>query len=142
MCGETLPRRAALYVCSECLGPLEVTYDYDSIREAVSPAEVSTRAKSLWRYRELLPIEGEPRTGFHSGFTPARPRGTPRQAAGRLRAVHQGRLRQPSDLLVQGPRRLGRGDARRGAGFTVFACASTGNLANSVSAHAARLGLD
>ena len=54
MCGESYPA-AALYVCSECLGPLEVSYDYDSIREAVNPAEVSTRANNLWRYRELLP---------------------------------------------------------------------------------------
>ena len=141
MCGETYPA-TALYVCSECLGPLEVTYDYDSIREAVSPAEVSTRAKSLWRYRELLPIEGEPRTGFHSGFTPL------------VRAERLGKQLGVSELYIKDDSvnhptfsykdRVVSVAATRAVelGFNVFACASTGNLANSVAAHAARLGLD
>ena len=60
----------ALWVCSQCLGPLEVVYDYDAIAPLVSRETIGARAKNLWRYRELLPIAGEPRTGFHSGFTP------------------------------------------------------------------------
>ena len=52
-----------------CLGPLEVTYDYDAIRAAVTRDEIGARPENLWRYRELLPVN-TPRTGFYSGFTP------------------------------------------------------------------------
>ena len=84
---------------------------------------------------------GRAATGFHSGFTPLIRADRLAQRLG-VGALHQGRLGQPSDLLLQGPRGLGRRHACRGAGVHVFACASTGNLANSVSAHAARLGLE
>jgi threonine synthase len=60
----------ALWVCSKCLGPLEVTYDYTDIARTISRERIESRPRNLWRYRELLPIEGEPRTGLHSGFTP------------------------------------------------------------------------
>ena len=60
----------ALYVCNQCLGPLEVVYDRDSQKAAVTRETIENRPPSLWRYRELLPIEGEPLTGFSSGFTP------------------------------------------------------------------------
>ena len=68
LCGATYPPEA-LWVCSECLGPLEVAYDYDAVRQAMTRELVESRPRSLWRYQELLPVE-EPRTGFHSGFTP------------------------------------------------------------------------
>ena len=69
LCRAEYPAEA-LWVCSQCLGPLEVVYDYDAITPLVSRETIGARAKNLWRYRELLPIAGEPRTGFHSGFTP------------------------------------------------------------------------
>ena len=68
LCGATYPAEA-LWVCGECLGPLEVSYDYAAVRGVVSRSLIESRPQSLWRYRELLPVE-EPRTGFHSGFTP------------------------------------------------------------------------
>src|SRR5215468_5699870 len=68
MCGTGFPAEA-LFVCDQCLGPLEVTYDYDAIGRALTREQVSARPENLWRYRELLPVT-EPRTGFHSGFTP------------------------------------------------------------------------
>jgi threonine synthase len=141
MCGATY-RAEALFVCGECLGPLEVTYDYDAIREAVTPDAVSMRPGNLWRYRELLPIAGEPQTGFHSGFTPL------------VRADRLARRLGVSELYIKDDSvnhptfsykdRVVSVAATRAVelGFSVFACASTGNLANSVSAHAARLGLD
>ena len=67
LCKATFPAEA-IYVCDRCLGPLEPVYDYDAIR--LTREEIAGRPKNLWRYRELLPITGEPRTGFHSGFTP------------------------------------------------------------------------
>jgi threonine synthase len=67
LCGKRYAAEAS-WVC-ECLGPLEVTYDYAAIRDAISRELIESRPKSLWRYRELLPVE-EPKTGFYSGFTP------------------------------------------------------------------------
>ena len=139
MCGTTFPAEA-LFVCDQCLGPLEVTYDYDAIGRAVTRDEVSARPQNLWRYRELLPVD-EPRTGFHSGFTPL------------VKADRLARRLGVSELYVKDDSvnhptfsykdRVVSVAASRAVdlGFEVFACASTGNLANSVAAHAARLGL-
>ena len=69
MCGTPFPAEA-LYVCDQCLGPLEATYDADGIRARVSRELIESRPPNLWRYREFLPIEGKPRTGFFSGYTP------------------------------------------------------------------------
>ena len=69
LCGTTFPP-TALWVCDQCLGPLEVTYDYAAIAPLVSRALIESRPKNLWRYREFLPIANEPLTGLHSGFTP------------------------------------------------------------------------
>src|SRR5262249_18690019 len=66
-CGARFPAEA-LYVCDRCLGPLEPEYDYTAV--PLTRQEIARRPGNLWRYRELLPIAGEPRTGFHSGFTP------------------------------------------------------------------------
>jgi threonine synthase len=139
LCGATYPAEA-LWVCSECLGPLEVTYDYAAVRGAVSRGLIEARPQSLWRYRELLPVE-EPRTGFHSGFTPL------------VRAARLGREMGLSELYIKDDSvnhptfsykdRVVSVAATRAVelGFPVFGCASTGNLAGSVAAHAARLGL-
>jgi threonine synthase len=141
MCGASFPAEA-LFVCDQCLGPLEVTYDYEAVRAAVTRDEVSARPQNLWRYRELLPIAGEPRTGFHSGCTPL-------IRADRLAARLGLRELYIKDDSVNHPSfsykdRVVSVAATRAVelGFRVFACASTGNLANSVSAHAARLGLE
>ena len=69
LCKAGFPAQA-LWVCDKCLGPLEVVYDYDKIRQNISRATIESRANNLWRYRELLPIDGEPRTGHYSGYTP------------------------------------------------------------------------
>src|SRR5207248_3041632 len=68
LCGKVYPAEA-LWVCSECLGPLRVTYDYQAMRGTVTRALIESRPRSLWRYEALLPVES-PRTGFHSGCTP------------------------------------------------------------------------
>jgi threonine synthase len=138
LCGATYPAEA-LWVC-ECLGPLEVTYDYDAIREAISRDAIESRPRSLWRYLELLPVE-EPKTGFHSGFTPL------------VKATRLARELGVAEVYIKDDSvnhptfsykdRVVSVAATRAVelGFQVFACASTGNLAGSVAAHAARLGL-
>src|SRR3954453_15931482 len=140
LCHAKFPAKA-LWVCDKCLGPLEVIYDYDAVRRDISRAKIEARAKNLWRYRELLPIEGEPRTGLYSGYTPL-------VKADRLAKRLGVRELYLKDDSVNHPTfsykdRVVSVAATRAVelGFTVFGCASTGNLANSVSAHAARLGL-
>ena len=68
-CGQEYPI-SPLHVCETCFGPLEVTYDYAKIRAAISRATIERRPHNLWRYRELLPVDGEPEVGPFSGFTP------------------------------------------------------------------------
>jgi threonine synthase len=139
LCKATFPAEA-LYVCERCLGPLEPVYDYTSIR--VTRDEIAARPKNLWRYRELLPIEGEPRTGFNSGFTPlVRCDRLARRLGVEELYVKDDSVNHPTlsykDRVVSVA-------ATRAVelGFDVLACASTGNLANSVAAHAARLDLE
>ena len=91
VCKAPFPAQA-LYVCDQCLGPLEVAYDYDGIKRQVSRELIESRPPSLWRYREFLPIEGEPRTGLQSGFTPLMRAGAAGAGARTARALHQGRF--------------------------------------------------
>ena len=139
LCKATFPAEA-LWVCEKCLGPLEPFYDYKSIK--VTREEIERRPKNLWRYRELLPITGEPRTGFNSGFTPL------------VRCTRLAERLGLSELYIKDDSvnhptlsykdRVVSVAATRALelGFDVLACASTGNLANSVAAHAARLGVE
>lgn len=141
VCSAMFPAEA-LWVCGKCLGPVEPVYDYPAVQRQLTRATIEVRPKNLWRYRELLPITGEPRTGFHSGFTPL-------VRAQRLASELGLRELYIKDDSVNHPTlsykdRVVSVAATRAVelGFTVFGCASTGNLANSVSAHAARLGLE
>jgi threonine synthase len=139
LCKATFPAEAT-YVCDKCLGPLEPIYDYRAI--ALPRDQIERRPKNLWRYRELLPITGEPRTGFNSGFTPL------------VRCDRLARRIGVSELYIKDDSvnhptlsykdRVVSVAATRAIelGFDVLACASTGNLANSVAAHAARLGVE
>ncbi len=139
LCGKRYPAEAS-WVCVECLGPLEVSYDYDAVRSVMTRSLVESRPRSLWRYLELLPVN-EPRTGFNSGFTPL------------VRATRLAREMGLAELYIKDDSvnhptfsykdRVVSVAATRAVelGFQVFGCASTGNLAGSVAAHAARLGL-
>src|SRR5207249_2319570 len=109
---------------------------------ALTREQVASRPKNLWRYRELLPIAGEPRTGFNSGFTPLVrcDRLAARLGLGEL-YVKDDSVNHPT--LSYKDRVVSVAATRaKELGFDVLACASTGNLANSVSAHAARLGME
>ena len=68
-CGRRYPKDA-IHVCEFDFGPLEAAYDYPAIAKQVTRAKIEARPRSMWRYRELLPIEGEPLVGKHTGFTP------------------------------------------------------------------------
>src|SRR6188474_339580 len=68
-CGQEYPQEP-LHVCELCFGPLEIQYDYAAIRKTITRETIASRERNLWRYRELLPINGEPRVGLYSGCTP------------------------------------------------------------------------
>src|SRR6266481_7863649 len=139
-CGQDYPI-SALHVCEGCFGPLEVVYDYVRIKAAISRAIIERRPHNLWRYRELLPVEGEPEIGLNSGFTPL-------VKAERLGAELGLKRLYIKDDTVNHPT-LSYKDRvvsvaiskAREFGFTTVSCASTGNLATAVAAHAARAGL-
>ncbi len=68
-CGRTYPQ-APHHICEYCFGKLEVDYDYEAIGSAVSREVIEERPANMWRYREFLPIDGEPIVGVDVGFTP------------------------------------------------------------------------
>jgi threonine synthase len=139
LCGATYPPKAS-WVCSECLGPLEVTYDYDAVRKVMSRELIESRPRSLWRYVELLPVI-EPRTGFHSGFTPLVRASRLADALGLDELyIKDDSVNHPTFSYKDRVVSVAATKALE-LDFPVFGCASTGNLAGSVAAHAARLGL-
>jgi threonine synthase len=139
LCKATFPAEAT-YVCEKCLGPLEPVYDYAAVR--LTRQDIERRPKNMWRYRELLPIAGEPQTGFHTGFTPLvrcdrlADRLGLRELYIKDDSVNHPTLSYKDRVVSVAATRA------KELGFEVLACASTGNLANSVSAHAARLGME
>ncbi|HKT82080.1 MAG TPA: threonine synthase [Vicinamibacterales bacterium] len=130
----------AVYVCDRCLGPLEPVYDYGSMH--LTRDVIESRPESIWRYRELLPITGEPQTGFHTGFTPlVRCDRLAERLGIRELYIKDDSVNHPT--LSYKDRVVSVAATRaKELGLEVLACASTGNLANSVSAHAARLGME
>jgi threonine synthase len=140
-CGQDYPI-SPLHVCEMCFGPLEVNYDYARIKAALSRSIIERRPHNLWRYRELLPVESEPEIGTNSGFTPL-------VKAERLGAELGVRHLYIKDDTVNHPT-LSYKDRvvsvaitkAREFGFKTVSCASTGNLATAVAAHAARAGLN
>jgi len=139
-CGESYDWKP-LHVCELCFGPLEIGYDYDAIAKILSRKTIESRPRNLWRYKELLPVSGEPRIGLYSGFTPLVKADRLAKALGVEDLwVKDDSCNHPTfsykDRVVSVAI-----SAAIEFGFDTVSCASTGNLANSVSAHAARAGL-
>ena len=138
-CGREYPIEP-IYVCEFCFGPLEVAYDYKSIASAISREKIEKRPHNLWRYRELLPIDGDPQVGLNSGYTPLL------KADNLAKVLGVDELYKKDDTVVHPT--LSFKDRvvsialtkAKEFGFDTVACASTGNLAHSVSANGARAG--
>jgi threonine synthase len=139
-CARRYPAQP-LHVCEYCFGPLEVDFNYDGMAGSVSRSAISAGPPSIWRYSPLLPLDGEPTVGRHCGFTPlvrARNLGL---ALGLTRLyVKNDTVSHPSLSFKDRVVAVAVNKALE-FGFPVVACASTGNLANSVAAHAAEGGL-
>jgi len=139
-CSRTYPK-GAVHVCDFDFGPLEAAYDYDAIKAVLTREAITSRPHSMWRYRELLPIDGEPTVGTQVGFTPLV---RSKRLAERLGVselyIKNDTVNYPTlsfkDRVVSVA--LSRACEM---GYKVVACASTGNLANSVAANAASAGL-
>jgi threonine synthase len=141
LCGKAFPKEP-LNFCTEDFGPLEVDYDYAAIAEAVSRGKYELRPDTMWRYRELLPLDGEPTVGAQVG-------GTPLVRANRLAEalgvehlwLKNDAVNFPTLSFKDRVVSVALSKARE-FGFRTVGCASTGNLANSVAANAAAAGLD
>jgi threonine synthase len=139
-CGREYPLEAT-HVCEFDFGPLEVAYDYERIKKSLTKAAIQSRPQSMWRYRELLPVANEPTVGLGVGFTPmikadrlAKKLGI-REAWVKNDAVNYPTLSFKDRVVSVALSRSCE------LGFDTVACASTGNLANSVAANAASAGL-
>src|SRR5258706_1055481 len=140
-CGQEYPKEP-LHVCETCFGPLEVVYDYERIKKALSREKIAARAKNLWRYRELLPIDGEPQAGLYSGFTPLVRAHRLGDALGvKELYIKDDSVNHPTFSYKDRVVSVAISKAIE-FGFDTVSCASTGNLANSVAAHAAKAGLN
>ncbi|TWH75643.1 threonine synthase [Modestobacter roseus] len=139
-CGATFGLIAE-HACAECFGPLEVDYDKDLLA-AVTREQIEAGPQNIWRYAALLPVGQDPasRVTLDPGMTPL-------VRADRLAAELgiTGGLWVKDDSANPTHSFKDRvvslaATAAKGFGYTKIACASTGNLANSVAAHAARTG--
>ncbi len=141
LCGKPYPKSPINY-CEDDFGPLEVDYDYDAIREAVSRGKIEMRPFNMWRYRELLPIDGEPTVGPLVGGTPLVKARRLAEALGvRSLWVKNDAVNFPTLSFKDRVVSVALTKAKE-FGFTTVGCASTGNLANSVAANAAAAGLE
>ncbi len=139
-CGREYPL-AATHVCEFDFGPLEVAYDYDRIKKSLTKAAIEARPKTMWRYRELLPIAGEPTVGRQVGFTPLIKADRLAKVLGiRELYVKNDAVNYPTLSFKDRVVSVALSRAKE-LGFSTVACASTGNLANSVAANAASAGL-
>jgi threonine synthase len=130
-----------LHVCEFCFGPLEVDYDYQRIKKVLTRQMIEQRPFTMWRYKELLPLDKEPQIGLWAGGTPL------------LKADRLARVLGVAELYIKNDAvnfptlsfkdrvvSVALSKAKE-FGFEVVACASTGNLANSVAALSATNGL-
>ena len=139
-CHKTYPIEA-LHVCEYCFGPLEVAYDYEAIAKSISREKIEHGPATIWRYADLLPVEGTDYVSLGVGYTPL------------VKAENLGKELGLSDLWLKNDTVNPTGSFKdrvvsvalskaRELGLKVAACASTGNLANSVAAHAAWAGME
>jgi threonine synthase len=140
-CGARYEQDAS-FACENCFGPLEVAYDHSSLDAAEAKRRIQAGSQGIWRYADFLPFEGRPGDPLEPGLTPL------------LRADRLAeRLGLDAEVLIKNDaanpthsfkdRVVAVAVAKaRELGFETVACASTGNLANAVAAHAAAAGLE
>jgi threonine synthase len=138
-CSTTYPLDAR-YVCERCFGPLEVAYTAASGTADELKRRIQAGPHTLWRYADFLPLEGPPRSALPTGWTPLvrADRLAARLGLGELWIKNE--TANPTHSFKDRVVSVGLARAQE-LGFETVACASTGNLANAVAAHAAAAGL-
>jgi threonine synthase len=137
-CGATYPTEAR-YSCDFCFGPLEVDYDLGAARAVLTRESIASGPNSIWRYGALLPDPGVEPVDLGAGWTPLRRSTRLAQILGVRELWLKDDTRNPTGSFKDRVVSVALSSARR-LGFTTAACASTGNLATSVAAHAAFIG--
>jgi threonine synthase len=137
-CGTTYPAEAR-YSCEYCFGPLEVAYDLEAAKHEVTRASIENGPASIWRYGALLPDPGESPVDLGAGWTPLQRATRLGEILGVKELWLKDDTRNPTGSFKDRVVSVALSSARR-LGFTTAACASTGNLATSVAAHAAFIG--
>ncbi len=138
-CGQRYPLEAR-FVCDNCFGPLEVTYDFSGLDADETRRRIQAGPQTLWRYADFLPFDGPQQTALAAGVTPLvrADRLAERLGLGELWIKND--AANPTHSFKDRVVTVALAKARE-LGFEVVACASTGNLANSVAAHAAAAGM-
>ena len=130
------------HVCEFCFGPLEVVYDYDKLQGKFTRELIESRPQTMWRYKELLPIDGEPTVGVQNGFTPlVRAKNLEKVLGVKELYIKNDSVCYPTLSFKDRVVSVALSKAVE-FGFKTVACASTGNLAGSVAANAAAAGLE
>jgi threonine synthase len=131
---------AAAFTCEWCVGPLEVAYDYEAITAAVSREKIAAGPLSIWRYADLLPVERAAAVDLGAGYSPLVRADRLASELGLGEVWVKNDTVNPTNSFKDRVTEVALSKALE-FGFKTVACASTGNLANSVAAHAARAGL-
>lgn len=138
-CGEEYPI-APVHVCELCFGPLEVLLNWEEITPRVTREKIQAGPPSMWRYWDLLPVEGQPTVGKNVGFTPlVHAERLGRELGLKKLYIKNDAVNHPTLSFKDRVVACALTKARE-FGYDTVACASTGNLANSVAAHAAEGG--
>ena len=132
----------AKHVCEVCFGPLEVQYNYDLLRQKVSRATIEAGPKSIWRYRHFLPVATDDVIDVGTGMTPlVKSQRLARRLGLKNLYIKNDAVNMPTLSFKDRVVSVALSRARE-LGFSTVSCASTGNLANSTAAIAAKAGLD
>ncbi|MDQ3587147.1 MAG: threonine synthase [Actinomycetota bacterium] len=139
-CGEQYALEAS-YVCEVCFGPLEVRYDLSGLDAAEARRKIQAGPASIWRYADFLPFDKPPRSALGAGMTPLLRADRLAEQLGLGEVWVKNDAANPTHSFKDRVVTVALAKAQE-LGFCVVACASTGNLANSVAAHAAAAGLE
>jgi threonine synthase len=139
-CGHEYPLEAR-YVCEHCFGPLEVAYDRSGFDGAEAKRKIQAGPSSIWRYSDFLPLDERPQDHLQPGLTPLLRADRLAERLGLGEVWIKNDAANPTHSFKDRVVAVALAKARE-LGFETVACASTGNLANAVAAHAAAAGLD
>jgi len=140
-CGRHYDKKP-VHVCEFCFGPLELDYDYDAIKKLISREKIQSRDRNMWRYEEFLPLDGKPAVGKNTGYTPLiRADRLAKELGLKELWLKNDAVNYPTLSFKDRVVSVALSKAKE-FGFKTVACATTGNLGNSVAAQAVRAGLE